>query len=131
MGAYPSANIVPRLFSLPRFWILLVSVPCMALLRDLVWRYYQRTWHPKSYHIVQEMQKYRLQDVHPRTDEFQKYVARMSADAGTSARCAPCSACAAAAATRSRRPRASRRGSSGSTTRRYRARRGSNYFFFL
>lgn len=67
--------IVPRLLGLPRFWLIIIFVPILSLLRDLVWRYWQRTYRPKSYHIVQEMQKYQLQDVHPRTDEFRKYVA--------------------------------------------------------
>lgn len=73
------ANIVPRLLGMPRFWIIIFFVPVLSLLRDLVWRYWQRTYRPRSYHIVQEMQKYQLQDVHPRTNEFRKNIRKVRA----------------------------------------------------
>ncbi|PKI85530.1 P-type phospholipid transporter [Malassezia vespertilionis] len=72
-------SIVPRLLGLPVFWLLLVFVPVCALLRDVLWRFYQRTYRPKDYHIVQEMQKYKLQDVYPRTDQFQKNIRKVRA----------------------------------------------------
>ena len=71
--------IVPRLLGTPRFWIVIVFVPVLSLLRDLLWRFWQRTYRPKSYHIVQEMQKYQLQDVHPRTDAFRKNIRQVRA----------------------------------------------------
>ncbi|WFD32648.1 P-type phospholipid transporter [Malassezia sp. CBS 17886] len=71
------ANIVPRLLGLPRFWILIVFVPVLSLLRDLLWRFWQRTYTPKPYHIIQEMQKYRLQDAHPTAGQFQRNIRKV------------------------------------------------------
>ena len=61
---------------MPLFWLLLLLVPAVSLLRDFVWRFWQRTYRPRSYHIIQEMQRYQLQDSFPRADEFQKCVRR-------------------------------------------------------
>lgn len=72
-------QIVPRLLGLPLFWVLLVFVPIFSLLRDMLWRFWQRTYMPRSYHIVQEMQKYNLQDIYPRADEFQKNIRKVRA----------------------------------------------------
>lgn len=71
--------IVPRLLGQPLFWLLLVFVPIVSLLRDLLWRFWQRTYHPRSYHIVQEMQKYNLQDIYPRADQFQQTIRKVRA----------------------------------------------------
>ncbi|WFD00187.1 P-type phospholipid transporter [Malassezia yamatoensis] len=71
--------IVPRLLGLPLFWILLIFVPITSLLRDLIWRFWQRTYSPQSYHIVQEMQKYNLQDIHPHADQFQQNIRKVRA----------------------------------------------------
>lgn len=72
-------HIVPRILGLPLFWLLLVFVPIASLLRDLVWRFWQRTYRPRSYHIVQEMQKYNLQDIYPRADQFQQSIRKVRA----------------------------------------------------
>lgn len=42
------------------------------LLTSLLWKFWQRTYRPQAYHIVQEMQKYNIQDAYPRAGQFQK-----------------------------------------------------------
>ncbi|WFD34905.1 P-type phospholipid transporter [Malassezia cuniculi] len=72
-------SIVPRLLTFPLFWLLIVCVPATCLLRDLLWKFWQRTYRPQAYHIVQEMQKYNIQDAYPRADQFQKNIRKVRA----------------------------------------------------
>ena len=39
-----------------KFWLLFLLVPVAALMRDFLWRFYQRWYMPASYHIIQELQ---------------------------------------------------------------------------
>ena len=41
-----------------------VAVVC--LLRDFVWKYVKRMYFPETYHHIQEIQKYNIQDYRPR-----------------------------------------------------------------
>lgn len=72
-------GIVPRLYGLSDFWLAMLVVPTICLLRDLCWKYWKRTYTPESYHIVQEVQKYNLQDYRPRMDQFQKAIRKVRA----------------------------------------------------
>lgn len=45
------------LYSSPKFWLLFFLIPVVALLRDYMWRFYQRWYRPSSYHIIQEIQR--------------------------------------------------------------------------
>lgn len=72
-------SIVPRLLAFPLFWLLIICVPSACLLRDLLWKFWQRTYRPQTYHIVQEMQKYNIQDTYPRADQFQKNIRKARA----------------------------------------------------
>ncbi|UOH79359.1 hypothetical protein LQV05_000363 [Cryptococcus neoformans] len=67
-------GIVPRLWGDPVFYFVLLLFPVICLLRDYVWKYYRRTYHPASYHIVQEIQKFSLSDYRPRQEQFQKAI---------------------------------------------------------
>lgn len=60
------AGIVPRLFGSPVFWIMIIVLPVLCLLRDFAWKYAKRMYYPQSYHHVQEIQKYNIQDYRPR-----------------------------------------------------------------
>ncbi|KDQ19994.1 hypothetical protein BOTBODRAFT_125521 [Botryobasidium botryosum FD-172 SS1] len=73
------SNIVPRLWTDAIFYFSLLLLPCVCLLRDLAWKYYKRTYHPASYHIAQELQKYNIPDYRPRQEQFQKAIKKVRA----------------------------------------------------
>lgn len=60
-------NIIPVVFSSPKFYLMgFVVLPALCLLRDFAWKYAKRMYFPQSYHHVQEIQKYNIQDYRPR-----------------------------------------------------------------
>ena len=59
-------NVLPVLLSDPRTWAMMIVLPALCLLRDLAWKYAKRMYFPQSYHHVQEIQKYNIQDYRPR-----------------------------------------------------------------
>ncbi|KAK0567605.1 aminophospholipid translocase [Tilletia horrida] len=67
------------LYGCTAMWFSLILVPIVCLLRDFAWKYWQRTYQPKAYHVVQEVQKYNLQDYRPRMDQFQKAIRKVRA----------------------------------------------------
>ncbi|KAI9099801.1 hypothetical protein DFS34DRAFT_507698 [Phlyctochytrium arcticum] len=74
-------NISPELFGVNQpiftnavFWLGLLLFPVIANMRDFVWKYAKRTYYPKSYHIIQEVQKYNIPDYRPRMEWFRKAV---------------------------------------------------------
>lgn len=60
-------GVLPVLFSSARYWLMsLVALPALCLVRDFAWKYAKRMYFPQSYHHVQEIQKYNVQDYRPR-----------------------------------------------------------------
>lgn len=59
-------GVVPKLFANPVFWLQTVNLAVMCLLRDFVWKYAKRMYKPQTYHHIQEIQKYNIQDYRPR-----------------------------------------------------------------
>lgn len=59
-------GLVPKLFTSPVFYIQLVVLPAVCLTRDFVWKYAKRMYRPQTYHHIQEIQKYNIQDYRPR-----------------------------------------------------------------
>jgi phospholipid-transporting ATPase len=59
-------GVVPRLYSSPIFWLQMVSIAVLCLLRDFAWKYAKRMYRPQTYHHIQEIQKYNIQDYRPR-----------------------------------------------------------------
>lgn len=59
---------VPRIFSSPIFWLQIVVLPVLCLLRDVAYKYAKRMYKPQNYHHIQEIQKYNIQDYRPRYD---------------------------------------------------------------
>ena len=57
---------VPRIFSSPIFWLQLLVLPVLCLLRDVGYKYAKRMYRPQNYHHIQEIQKYNIQDYRPR-----------------------------------------------------------------
>lgn len=59
-------NLLPVLLTDPKFWLMMIVLPAICLVRDLAWKYFKRMFRPESYHHVQEIQKYNIQDYRPR-----------------------------------------------------------------
>ncbi len=59
-------GLVPKLFVNPVFWLQTLALPLLCLLRDFSWKYAKRMHLPKTYHHIQEIQKYNIQDYRPR-----------------------------------------------------------------
>lgn len=57
---------VPRIFSSPVFWLQILVLPVLCLLRDVGYKYAKRMYRPQNYHHIQEIQKYNIQDYRPR-----------------------------------------------------------------
>jgi len=72
-------GLVPRLWTDWVFYLTLLLLPAVCLLRDFAWKYYRRTYRPTSYHIAQELQKYNIPDYRPRQEQFQKAIKKVRA----------------------------------------------------
>lgn len=59
------------------FWTMVFGVSILCLLRDLGWKFFKRSYSPESYHMVQEIQKYNIQDYRPRMEQFQKAIRKV------------------------------------------------------
>ncbi|KAG8782134.1 hypothetical protein FRC12_021196 [Ceratobasidium sp. 428] len=73
------SGIVPRLWTNWVFYLTILLLPMVCLIRDYAWKYYRRTYHPASYHIAQELQKYNIPDYRPRQEQFQKAIKKVRA----------------------------------------------------
>jgi phospholipid-transporting ATPase len=70
-------GVTPRLFTSPVTWLMAVILPALCLLRDFSWKYVKRMYRPVTYHHVQEIQKYNIQDYRPRMEQFQKAIRKV------------------------------------------------------
>ncbi|KAI1212274.1 phospholipid-translocating P-type ATPase [Annulohypoxylon truncatum] len=70
-------GLVPVLFSNPVFWLQTITLPMLCLLRDFAWKYAKRMYYPQTYHHIQEIQKYNIQDYRPRMEQFQKAIRKV------------------------------------------------------
>ncbi|KAG5658725.1 hypothetical protein KAF25_007278 [Fusarium avenaceum] len=68
---------IPRIYESPVFWLQTVCLAIMCLLRDFVWKYVKRMYRPQTYHHIQEIQKYNIQDYRPRMEQFQKAIRKV------------------------------------------------------
>lgn len=59
-------GVIPRLFTSPVFWLQTIVLSVLCLIRDFAWKYARRMYLPHSYHHIQEIQKYNIQDYRPR-----------------------------------------------------------------
>jgi phospholipid-transporting ATPase len=65
------------MFSSPVFYAMVLLLPPLCLVRDFAWKYAKRMYYPQTYHHVQEIQKYNVQDYRPRMEQFQKAVRKV------------------------------------------------------
>ncbi|KAF8539362.1 hypothetical protein BDD12DRAFT_737388 [Trichophaea hybrida] len=70
-------GIISRLITSPVFWGMAFVLPCICLMRDFAWKYSKRMYYPQSYHHIQEIQKYNIQDYRPRMEQFQKAIRKV------------------------------------------------------
>ncbi|KAF2634031.1 phospholipid-transporting ATPase-like protein [Massarina eburnea CBS 473.64] len=70
-------GVIQRMFPDPKFWAMICVLPPLCLIRDFAWKYVKRMYFPQSYHHVQEIQKYNIQDYRPRMEQFQKAIRKV------------------------------------------------------
>ncbi|KAI9803259.1 MAG: hypothetical protein M1825_002050 [Sarcosagium campestre] len=70
-------GVIPRVFTSPIFWLMALVLPPLCLLRDYSWKYAKRMYKPQTYHHIQEIQKYNIQDYRPRMEQFQKAIRKV------------------------------------------------------
>ncbi|CAK7272517.1 aminophospholipid translocase [Sporothrix epigloea] len=70
-------GVVPRLYANAVFWLQTIVLAVLCLLRDFAWKYAKRMYRPQSYHHIQEIQKYNIQDYRPRMEQFQKAIRKV------------------------------------------------------
>ncbi|PWW75823.1 phospholipid-translocating P-type ATPase [Tuber magnatum] len=70
-------GILGRLITSPVFWAMAIILPCLCLVRDFAWKYAKRMYFPQTYHHIQEIQKYNIQDYRPRMEQFQKAIRKV------------------------------------------------------
>eukprot|EP00842_Homolaphlyctis_polyrhiza_P002796 jgi/Hompol1/3517/HPOL_006581-RA len=58
-------------------WIVAVAV--VVVVSTIATNSYQRTYSPRTYHIIQEIQKYNIPDYRPRMERFRKAVHKVRA----------------------------------------------------
>ncbi|KAH7023568.1 hypothetical protein EDB80DRAFT_45620 [Ilyonectria destructans] len=70
-------GVVPRLYSSPVFWLQTIVLAILCLIRDIAWKFAKRMYFPQTYHHIQEIQKYNIQDYRPRMEQFQKAIRKV------------------------------------------------------
>ena len=70
-------GVLAATYPLLTFWGMIFGVSVLCLLRDFAWKFYKRQTSPETYHYVQEIQKYNIQDHRPRMEQFQKAIRKV------------------------------------------------------
>lgn len=70
-------GLLRHIFTSPVFWLTNLVIPFLCLSRDFAWKYAKRMYYPVSYHHIQEIQKYNIQDYRPRMEQFQKAIRKV------------------------------------------------------
>lgn len=70
-------GIVPFVYGSAVFWLTIIVVPVLCLMRDFLYKYYKRQWNPEFHHIVQAMQKNQIQTHRPKFSSFQKTIRKV------------------------------------------------------
>jgi phospholipid-transporting ATPase len=72
-------GIIGILLTSPVFYATVLLIPTICLLRDYAWKYMKRMYKPRTYHTVQEIQKFNIPDYRPRMEQFQKAIRKVRA----------------------------------------------------
>ncbi|KAJ1736271.1 aminophospholipid translocase [Coemansia biformis] len=67
-------GILGHIYPNPRFWLTIILLPVLCMVRDYGYKFLKRMYFTKPYHIVQEIQKFNIPDYRPRMERFKKAV---------------------------------------------------------
>ncbi|KAJ1902401.1 aminophospholipid translocase [Kickxella alabastrina] len=67
-------GIILHIYANPRFWLTVILLSVLCMVRDYGYKYLKRMYFTKAYHIVQEIQKFNIPDYRPRMERFKKAV---------------------------------------------------------
>ncbi|KAJ2220146.1 aminophospholipid translocase, partial [Coemansia sp. RSA 485] len=67
-------GIILHIYANPSFWLTVVLLSVLCMVRDYAYKYLKRMYFAKAYHIVQEIQKFNIPDYRPRMERFKKAV---------------------------------------------------------
>ncbi|KAF9108735.1 hypothetical protein BGX27_008254 [Mortierella sp. AM989] len=67
-------GIIGPVYGQPVFWLTIIFLAVLCNLRDFTYKYMKRTFFPRTYHYVQEIQKLNIPDYRPRMERFRKAV---------------------------------------------------------
>ncbi|KAF8977701.1 hypothetical protein BGZ46_007178 [Entomortierella lignicola] len=67
-------RITGPIYGQSAFWLTIILLPIGCNLRDFTYKYMKRTFFPRTYHYVQEIQKLNIPDYRPRMERFRKAV---------------------------------------------------------
>ncbi|KAJ1673414.1 aminophospholipid translocase [Spiromyces aspiralis] len=67
-------GIIPKIYANSTFWLCIVLLPVMCILRDYAYKFVKRMYRTRSYHVAQEIQKFNIPDYRPRMERFRKAV---------------------------------------------------------
>lgn len=70
-------GIVPFVYGSGVFWLTVIIVPILCLMRDFLYKFYKRQWNPEFHHIVQKLQKSQIQTHRPKFSSFQKTIRKV------------------------------------------------------
>lgn len=70
-------GIIRYVYGSDVFWLTIIIVPILCLLRDFLWKYYKRTWDPEFHHEIQKLQKHQIQSHRPKLSSFQKTIKKV------------------------------------------------------
>lgn len=70
-------GVVAHVYPSLTFWAAVFGVSILCLVRDFAWKFFKRSYNPESYHYVQEIQKYNIQDYRPRMEQFEKAIRKV------------------------------------------------------
>jgi phospholipid-transporting ATPase len=70
-------GIVTFVYGSAVFWLTIIVVPTLCLMRDFLYKFYKRQWNPEFHHIIQTMQKNQIQTHRPKFSSFQKTIRKV------------------------------------------------------
>ncbi|KAG0689388.1 aminophospholipid translocase [Pichia californica] len=70
-------GIMPFVYGSGVFWLTIIVVPTLCLMRDFLYKFYKRQWNPEFYHIVQKIQKNQVQTHRPKFSSFQRTIRKV------------------------------------------------------
>jgi phospholipid-transporting ATPase len=67
-------GLTAMLYGSSVFWLTVIILPAICIVRDYAWKFAKRMYFAKPYHYIQEIQKFNIPDYRPRMERFRKAV---------------------------------------------------------